>query len=115
MATENTLQALFGGKAPARVLLFIENYSEGYAREISRTFNMPLSGIQKQLNKFEDAAILVSRMVGTSRMYSWNPRDPALSGLRMLLRETLDSGIPEETLERYYRVRQRPRRKGKRM
>lgn len=115
MATENTLQTLLGGKAAARVLLFMENYTEGYARKISRTFDMPLSEVQKQLSKFEDSAILVSRMVGTSRMYSWNPRDPALSGLRALLRETLDSGIPEETLQRYYRIRQRPRRRGKRM
>ena len=115
MATENTLQVLFGGKAPTRVLLFLENYSEGYARQISKIFDMPVSEVQKQLNKFEESSILVSRMVGTSRMYSWNPRDPALSGLRTLLRETLDSGIPEETLKRYYRVRQRPRRRGKRM
>lgn len=113
MATEATIQTLLGGKAAAKVLLFIENYGEGYARQIAKTFEIPFSEVQKQLTKFEQAGILVSRMVGTSRMYTWNPRDPALEGLRLLLRDILEKGIPEPTLKRYYRQRQRPRRKGK--
>lgn len=115
MATEMTIQALFGGKAAARVLLYIENYSEGYAVQIARTFDMPVSEISKQLKKFEVSGIFVSRKVGVSRVYSWNPRDPALSGVRFLLRETLDTGIPEKTLGQFYRERQRPRRQGKRL
>jgi DNA-binding transcriptional ArsR family regulator len=106
MATETTIQALLGGKAAAKVLLFIENYGED-------NFEIPLSEVQKQLTKFEEAGILVSRKVGASRMYTWNPRDPALQGLRSLLRDTLDKGIPESTLRQFYRQRQRPRRKGK--
>ena len=115
MATQATLEALFGGKAAARVLLFIENYGEGYAARISRTFDMPLSEVQKQLKKFENAGILVSRMIGPSRIYTWNPRDPALAGLRELLRQTLEKGIPEKMLKEFYRQRQRPRRQGKRL
>ena len=113
MATETTLETLFGGRAATRVLLFIENYSEGYASQIARTFEMPLSEVQKQLAKFEEVGILVSRMVGTSRMYTWNPRDPALNGLRQLLQNTLNYGIPKERLNKYFRQRRRPRRKGK--
>lgn len=113
MATEATIQTLLGGKTAARVLLFIENYGEGYASQIARTFEIPLSEVQKQLGKFERAGILVSRKVGTSRMYTWNPRDPALEGLRSTLRDTLEKGIPEGTLKRYYRQRRRPRMQGK--
>jgi DNA-binding transcriptional ArsR family regulator len=113
MATQTTLEAIFAGKAATKVLLFIENYGEGYASQIAKTFAMPVSEVRKQLNKFENAGILVSRPVGTSRIYTWNPRDPGLEGLRRLLRDTLDKGIPEETLEQFYRQRQRPRRKGK--
>lgn len=113
MATEATIRALLGGNAAARVLLFIEDYGDGYARQIARTFEMSVSEVQKQLTKFEEAGILVSRMVGTSRIYTWNPRDPALKGLRLLLRETLEKGMPQQTLERFYRQRRRPRRKGK--
>ncbi len=113
MATEATLETLFGGRAATRVLLFIENYSEGYASQIARTFEMPVSEVQKQLAKFEAVGILVSRMVGTSRMYTWNPRDPALYGLKQLLQNTLNYGIPKERLNKYFRQRRRPRRKGK--
>ncbi|MFQ5981910.1 MAG: ArsR family transcriptional regulator [Woeseiaceae bacterium] len=113
MATQATLETLFGGKAAAKVLLFIENCGEGYASWIARTFEMPLSEVQKQLKKFEQAGILVSRMLGTSRMYTWNPRDPGLDGLRQLLRNTLDYGISRERLTRYFRQPRRPRRKGK--
>lgn len=113
MTTQTTLETLFAGKAATRVLLFIENYGEGYASQISKTFEMPLSEVQKQLAKFENAGVLVSRTVGTSRIYAWNPRDPGLKGLQLLLRDTLEKGIPEETLRKFYRQRQRPRRKGK--
>ncbi len=113
MATEATLETLFGGRAATKVLLFIENYSEGYASQIARTFEMPLSEVQKQLAKFEEVGILVSRMVGTSRMCTWNPRDPALNALRQLLQNTLNDGIPKERLNKYFRQRRRPRRKGK--
>jgi DNA-binding transcriptional ArsR family regulator len=97
------------------VLLFIENYGDGYASRIAKTFDMPLSEVQKQLRKFEEVGILVSRMVGNSRIYTWNPRDSASEGLKDLLRRTLDKGIPETTLQQYYRQRQRPRRQGKAM
>lgn len=113
MATQMTIETLFGGQAAAKVLLFIENYGEGYASAIARTFEMPVSEVQKQLKKFEQAGILISRTVGTSRMYTWNPRDPALNGLRQLLKSTLDHGIPADRLEKYFRQRRRPRRKGK--
>lgn len=114
MATQSTLEALFGGKAAARVLLFIENYGEGYARRISRTFDMSVSEVLRQLSKFEEAGVLVSRTVGRARVYTWNPRDPALEGLRMLLRDTLEQGLPAEVIQRFYRERTRPRRPGKR-
>ena len=113
MATHSTLETLFGGQAAAKVLLFIENYGEGYASWIARTFEMPVSEVQKQLKKFEEASVLVSRKVGTLRMYTWNPRDPALAGLRQLLQNTLEYGIPEARLKRYFRQRRRPRRAGK--
>ena len=113
MTTQTTLETLFGGKAATRVLLFIQNYGEGYASQIAKTFEMPLSEVQKQLIKFENAGILVSRSVGPSRIYNWNPRDPGLQGLQQILGDILDQGIPEATLKKYYRQRQRPRRKGK--
>lgn len=113
MATQVTLEALFGGKAASRVLLYIENYGQGYASKMAKTFNTPLSEIQKQLVKFEQSGILVSQKLGNVRIYTFNPRDPALKQLKGLLRETLDRGMPETELKKYFRARQRPRRQGK--
>lgn len=113
MATQTTLETLFGGKAATRVLLYIENYGQGYAGKIAKIFEMPLSEVQKQLAKFEASGILVSQKIGNVRVYSFNPRDPALKQLQGLLRETLDQGMPDSVLKKYYRERQRPRRQGK--
>ena len=113
MATQMTLETLFGGKAATRVLLYIENYGQGYAAKIAATFAMPGSEVQKQLAKFEKSGILVSQKIGNVRVYSFNPRDPALKQLKGLLRETLDFGIPQSELKKYFRARQRPRRQGK--
>ena len=89
MATQTTIETLLGGKAASRALLFIENYEEGYASEIAKTFDMPLSEVQKQLTKFEEAYILVSRKVGTSRMYTWNPTLRLVFGARQLRFQTV--------------------------
>ena len=93
---------------PGRELTVIPGYEEDKAGAWDRR-----ATVLHRLAKFERAGILVSRMMGTSRIYTWNPRDPALSGLRELLRQTLEDGIPEKTLQSYFRQRQRPRRKGK--
>jgi DNA-binding transcriptional ArsR family regulator len=113
MATQTTLETLFGGKAAAKVLLYIENYGQGYAAGIAKTFEVSRSEIQKQLTKFEESGILVSQKVGNVRVYSFNPRDPALKELKSLLRITLEIGIPDKVLKKYYRERRRPRRQGK--
>jgi hypothetical protein len=113
MATQTTLETLFGGKAAAKVLLYIENYGQGYAAKIAKTFGVSRSEIQKQLTKFELSGILVSQKIGNVRVYSFNPRDPALKELKGLLRITLENGIPDNVLKKDYRERQRPRRQGK--
>jgi DNA-binding IclR family transcriptional regulator len=106
------LEALFASKAAERVLLFLENYSEGNATAIARTFDCPLSGVQKQLQKFEQADLLVSRLAGKTRLYTWNPRFALGKPLRALLAEALRLQPREET-RKYFRQRRRPRRAGK--
>lgn len=108
-----TLDALFGSSSATRVLLFLENYGSGYATRIARTFGMSVSRARAQLEKFEVAGLLVSRVVGRSRVFEWNPRNPRAASLRVFLRSVLDS-LPRENVEEFFRERQRPRRRGKR-
>ncbi len=110
--SEAPLIGLFGSKAAYQVLAYLENYGQGYAAEIARTFGMSLSQVQNQLRKFEELGLLVSRKEGSARVYYFN-RNPVADGLRKFLRSALDR-LPAETLQKFYRERQRPRRYGKR-
>ena len=110
--SEAPLIGLFGSKAAYQVLMYLENYGQGYAAEIARTFGMSLSQVQNQLRKFEELGLLVSRKEGSARVFYFN-RNPIADSLRKFLRSALD-GLPEATLQKFYRQRQRPRRGGKR-
>lgn len=106
------LETLFGGRTAARTLMYLQNYEEGYAGGIAKTFGIPLSMVQKQLKKFERGDILTSRPVGNARMFTWNPRNPTVAPLRALLADSFKY-VPPDEIERFYRERRRPRRTGK--
>lgn len=110
--SEAPLVGLFGSKAAYQVLMFMENYEQGYASQISKTFELSLSQAQKQLRKFEELGLLVSRLEGSARVYYFK-RTPVVDELRKFLRSML-SALPESTITKYYRQRRRPRRQGKR-
>lgn len=106
------LSPLLGSENSERVLIFILKREEGYAREIARFFDVALYAIQKQLEKLEKGGILVSRKVGRTRLYDYNPRYPFLKELTALL-EKAYSFYPEDVREKLEMNRRRPRRKGK--
>ena len=106
------LETLFGGATAAKALLYLQNYEEGYANGISKTFDLPLSMVQRQLGKFERGNLLVSRTVGNTRMFTWNPRNPTVTPLRDLLADSLKY-LPKAEITRFYRQRRRPRRSNK--
>jgi hypothetical protein len=106
------LKPLLGSKSSEKVLIFIEVLDEGYAREISRFFEIALDPIQKQLDKLELGGILVSFIKGRTRIYTFNPRYPFLKELKGLLDKAL-TFYPEEERERLLMNRRRPRRRGK--
>ena len=110
--SEAPLIGLFGSKAAYQVLMYMENYGQGYAAEIARAFEMSLSQVQNQLRKFEDLGLLVGRREGSSRMFYF-ARSPVTDSLRAFLRDALDR-LPDTTIQRFYRRRSRPRRTGKR-
>ncbi len=107
------LEGIFGNATAEKVLLFLEQYGEGYAREIERTFeDVTVSMALAQLKRFEAAGVLVSARRGRTLLFSWNPRYPLLPEVRALLRKSLDA-LPESEKRRYFRERRRPRRSGK--
>jgi len=106
------LEPVLGSVSRERALIFILARKEGYAREIARFFETDLDPIQKQLGRLEIGGVLVSRTVGRTRLYEFNPRYPFLKELRDLLEKAL-SFYTEEERERLLMNRRRPRRGGK--
>jgi len=106
------LRPILGSENGERVLLFLLARTEGYATEIARFFEVDLYSIQRQLDKFERGSLLVSRTVGRTRLYTFNPRYPFLRELTALLERAL-SFYPEPTRQKLLMNRRRPRRRGK--
>jgi hypothetical protein len=107
------LEGIFGNRTAEKVLLYLEQYREGYARSIAGTFeDVSVSMALAQLKRFEAAGLLVSQRRGRTLSFSWNPRYPFLGEVRALLQKAL-AALPEEERQRYFRERRRPRRSGK--
>ncbi|MCL2389378.1 MAG: hypothetical protein FWC85_03235 [Elusimicrobia bacterium] len=106
------LENLLGNKTLEKILLSAERYGQVYATGLSKTFNIPVYSVQKQLAKMESSGVLVSRLFGKVRLYEFNPRYPLLNELKTLLRKTFDF-LPEQDIKKHYMKRQRPRLAGK--
>ena len=107
------LAAILGNATAEKVLLYLERYEEGYALGIARTFDdLPVSMVQRQLQRLEAGGVFVSRLQGRTRVFTWSPRFAFASELRALLRKALRS-LPADERARYFGARRRPRRTGK--
>ena len=105
-------QVLFGNVVAEKVLLYIANYGEGYINKIAKIYGIAPSQVQKQLKRLEEGGVLVSRLTGNLRVFTFNPRFALRKELLALLEKELEL-LPKETVQKYYRERTRPRRTGK--
>lgn len=106
------LEPVLGTKVKERILLTLMVRKEVYARDMAAIFGGNLFPIQNQLKKLERGGVLVSRLKGRTRLYSFNPRYPFLEEIKGLLEKAL-TFIPRKEREEYYTPRLRPRRAGK--
>ena len=89
------LEPILGSTNRELVLVYLEARDDGYAREIARFFETDLSPIQEQLEKLEMGSVIVSREVGRTVLYQFNPRYPLLKEVKLLLSKAL-SYYPED-------------------
>ncbi|MCX6053610.1 MAG: hypothetical protein NTZ74_01610 [Chloroflexi bacterium] len=68
--------------------------------------------VQKQLEKFEIGGLVVSKFVGRTRVYEFDPRYPFLQELKVSVGESVLFYPPEE-IQKLNMNRRRPRRTGK--
>ena len=106
------IEVILGSKNAERVLIYIYARGEGYAREIARFYETDLLPIQKQLDKLEAGGVLVSREVGKTRPYVFNPRYPFLNELKALLEKAF-SFFPPDEQDKLIMNRRRPRAREK--
>jgi len=101
------LEALFGNKTAACVLLFLQCYGEGHAQRIAKTFGFGLNMTQRQLKRLEEQGVLLSRRLGSMRLFSFNERNPTVRNLYTLLEAEL-AALSENDQQQFFRQRQRP-------
>lgn len=106
------IESIVGSKSSEQVFIFIIARNEGYAKEIADFFNSELYAIQTQLKRLEVANILVSRKIGRTRLYQFNPRYPFLKELKSLLEKAI-SYYPDDIKENLLMNRRRPRKSDK--
>ncbi len=106
------LEPIVGSKSTERVFIFLIAREKGYATEIAKFFDADLYAIQMQLERLENSDVLISRKVGRTRVFQFNPRYPFLNELKGLLEKVL-SYYPDDIKENLLMNRRRPRKKGK--
>ena len=108
----NMLEALFGTKNRELTLQYLVVFKEGYARKIAKYFNAALPSIQNQLKHFEEGGLVLSKMVGRTKVYFLNPRYAFLQELMALLEKARLYYKPE-LKDKLEMQRKRPRRADK--
>ena len=106
------LKDIFGNKTAEKVLLHIFHYGESHASAIAKDFKVSLNAVIQQLNRFENAGILISKEIGRSRVYSFNPKSAFIKPVKAIIEIAYESiSLSERT--KIFEKRRRPRRKGK--
>ena len=107
-------EELFGNQNIEKVLFYLLVNEKVYATELSTRFDSALSPWQKGLDRLEAADVLVSTLVGKTRLFKFNPRYFFLNELKSLISRGYNQ-LPPKIKEKYYetKVRKRPRKKSK--
>ena len=107
-------EGLFGNSMIEKILFYLLKNKSTYPSELKRVFETHVSIIQKALERLEKNGIVVSNLIGKTRVYEFNPRYPFLKELIALFEKGY-SFLPESIKRKYYEkiIRKRPRRKGK--
>lgn len=106
------LDKLFGNETLAMIFLNLFHYDEVYSSLIEKNTGTGSRAVLNQLNKMEEAGILVSREVGRTRLYQFNPKSPFIKPIKEIINITY-SNMSIKLKEKMFKERMRPRAKGK--
>ena len=100
------------GRTAQKVLLHLFHHGETYATAVSKDLATSLGQVQRQLDHLENVGLLVSKLSGKTRVYTFNPKSPYSKLFREIVRIDYE-GIPLSEREKMFAERRRPRRRGK--
>lgn len=106
------LGEILGSASAEAVLLHVFHYGESYGRAVAADFGLSLDAVQKQLDKFERAGLLICKRHGRTLVYTWNPKSRGAARLRDLVGIYYDS-LPDDLRNEKLAVRRRHRSKDK--
>lgn len=109
---KSPLQGILGNVTAERVLLHLFHYGEIHASAIASDYGMSVTPILRQLERLEQAGLLVAKQVGRSRVYQFDPRSPIATALKNLV-QVVYEGIPLRDRQKLFAARRRPRMKNK--
>jgi hypothetical protein len=105
------MEMLFGSRLRTQVLVLVALLSESYPTQVARLLGSRLLPVQRVINALEAQGVLSSRLTGTTRLVTLNPRFFAADELRQLLLKVGEAD-PKLT-DLAVSIRRRPRRAGK--
>ncbi len=106
------LEKILGSATAMKIMLHLIHYGEIYPSAVAGDYKISLSAVQKQFERFEEAGVLVSKLVGRTRVYFFNKKFPVTRPFIDLIKVYYD-GLSLQDKEKIFATRRRPRRKGK--
>ncbi len=106
------LDKILGSETAMKIMLHIIHYGEIYPTAVAKDYKLSLSAVQKQFERYELAGILVSKLVGKTRVYFFNKKSKAAIAFMDFIKVYYD-GLSLEDKEKIFSERRRPRRSGK--
>ena len=101
------LDKILGSDTAMKIMLHLIHYGEIYPSAVAKDYQISLSAVQKQFARFEEAGILVSKLVGKTRVYFFNKKSPTVKPFMDLIKVYYD-GLSLEDKERIFGERRRP-------
>lgn len=95
------LEALFGNRTLEKVLFYLVVYGQGYSLSMAKNFKLAVYAVQLQLKRLEKGGIVVSFLLGKTRIYEFNPRYPFIKELKSLVQKAI-AYLPKSEIRKYY-------------
>ncbi len=103
------MDALFGSKTRTEVLVALASLGMTYPSELARLLGYRLIEVQRAIASLERSGVVVTRMMGRTRLVELNPRSWGYGELLALLLRMSEQPVYTDR----FAVRRRPRAMGK--